>query len=637
MSLRLKLERSAIKLRVAPHIPAQIVGTGGISVTRANGTYTIAPDAGLLGDVVVSGAPTLGQIAFFLDDHTIAGGALNNVDNTSDATKNAAVATLTNKTINGANNTLTVLAGSQLSGQVPLANGGTGANLTDPNADRIMFWDDSAGSTAFLTAGAGLAISGTSITASSSFVDVVTSYSVDNTGVSNTASTFQTAITAIAAAGYVIYIPAGIYNLGSSTLTFPDYAVVLASPNAILRRTVDLSGAAPYSDYTKSMIVIGNYCRWNGGVLDNTAVLATSTSSVTIGAVGTKTFTVAAGLGLTTSTFLRMQSRANAANHMEGTVSSYSGTTLVVGGLFASGSGTFTDWDIMHGSVYQSPMVLHGVTNSIVENARVTGQWYVGITMDGWNLTPSTTLTVNKCVIRNCRAENVHNRGFYIYGNSADCSFENCIVSGNSGVTDYGFNLNPANATGNVNGQIRTKLIGCSVIGTSGQGITFADLCSYCVAESCFVHAMTNSGAVAFYAVKANGQIPQYNRFNNCIASFCASGFYFAGSTFNNASGCSAVVCGTGFAIQPSAGSESQYINISGCEAHASTAAGFLVAGNSVRCNLTGIMAISNATNGVQIDTGAAATLVTGRAFNNTTNNLLDNGTATVKTDLTVA
>ena len=50
---------------------------------------------------------------------------LGSVDNTSDATKNAASATLTNKTINGNNNTLTVL-GSQLSGVIPIANLATG-------------------------------------------------------------------------------------------------------------------------------------------------------------------------------------------------------------------------------------------------------------------------------------------------------------------------------------------------------------------------------------------------------------------------------------------------------------------------------------------------------------------------------
>ena len=36
-------------------------------------------------------------------------------------------------------------------------------NLTDPNADRILFWDDSAGNVDWLTAGSGLTISGTTI------------------------------------------------------------------------------------------------------------------------------------------------------------------------------------------------------------------------------------------------------------------------------------------------------------------------------------------------------------------------------------------------------------------------------------------------------------------------------------------
>ena len=36
----------------------------------------------------------------------------------------------------------------------------------DPNADRIIFWDDSAGGYAFLEAGSGLSIAGTTITAS---------------------------------------------------------------------------------------------------------------------------------------------------------------------------------------------------------------------------------------------------------------------------------------------------------------------------------------------------------------------------------------------------------------------------------------------------------------------------------------
>lgn len=51
---------------------------------------------------------------------------LGNADNTSDATKNAAAVTLTNKTISGADNTLTVRLANDVTGTLPVANGGTG-------------------------------------------------------------------------------------------------------------------------------------------------------------------------------------------------------------------------------------------------------------------------------------------------------------------------------------------------------------------------------------------------------------------------------------------------------------------------------------------------------------------------------
>jgi hypothetical protein len=46
---------------------------------------------------------------------------------------------------------------------VALADGGTGASLTDPNADRIPFWDDSAGAVVFGSVGTNLSIVGTEI------------------------------------------------------------------------------------------------------------------------------------------------------------------------------------------------------------------------------------------------------------------------------------------------------------------------------------------------------------------------------------------------------------------------------------------------------------------------------------------
>lgn len=48
---------------------------------------------------------------------------------------------------------------------VALADGGTGATLVDPNADRIMFWDDSAGQVTWLSSTANLVINGTTLRA----------------------------------------------------------------------------------------------------------------------------------------------------------------------------------------------------------------------------------------------------------------------------------------------------------------------------------------------------------------------------------------------------------------------------------------------------------------------------------------
>jgi len=59
------------------------------------------------------------------------------------------------------------ISGGSVTGitDITLADGGTGASLVDPNADRIMFWDDSAGAVAWLTPGTNLSITATTIDA----------------------------------------------------------------------------------------------------------------------------------------------------------------------------------------------------------------------------------------------------------------------------------------------------------------------------------------------------------------------------------------------------------------------------------------------------------------------------------------
>jgi len=53
-------------------------------------------------------------------------------------------------------------------GLLPLAYGGTGTAFTDPGADRIIFWDDSESTTAWLTPNTGIEISGTNLNVTAS-------------------------------------------------------------------------------------------------------------------------------------------------------------------------------------------------------------------------------------------------------------------------------------------------------------------------------------------------------------------------------------------------------------------------------------------------------------------------------------
>jgi hypothetical protein len=72
---------------------------------------------------------------------------------------------------------------------------------------------------------------------------------------------------------------------------------------------------------------------------------ATSTTSLAI-ATGSTTFTTQSGLALNTASRVRTASHAGNTNYMEGAVTSYSGTTLVVLVDAVGGSGTKNDWDI---------------------------------------------------------------------------------------------------------------------------------------------------------------------------------------------------------------------------------------------------------------------------------------------------
>ena len=151
--------------------PTEVGGT----VTSVGGTGTVN-GLTLTGTVTTSGNLTLGGTLANVDLTSQVTGTLpvaNGGTGVTSSTGTGSVVLSSSPTLTTPNlgtpsaATLTNATGLPLStgvtGQLPLANGGTGASLVDPNADRIFFWDDSAGATTFLTVGSGLQISGTTL------------------------------------------------------------------------------------------------------------------------------------------------------------------------------------------------------------------------------------------------------------------------------------------------------------------------------------------------------------------------------------------------------------------------------------------------------------------------------------------
>ncbi len=175
--------------------------------------------------------------------------------------------------------TLTNATGLPLStgvtGTLPLANGGTGAALTDPNADRILFWDDSAGAMTFLTAGTGLSISGTTITATGSGGTVT---SVGGTGTVNG-----------------ITLTGTVTSSGSLTLGGTLSGVSLSTQ--VTGTLPVANGGTGQTSYTNGQLLIGNT---SGNTLAKATLTAGSGISITNGA-GSITIATTGGGGTVTS------------------------------------------------------------------------------------------------------------------------------------------------------------------------------------------------------------------------------------------------------------------------------------------------------------------------------------------------
>lgn len=130
-------------------------------------------------------------------------------------------------------------AGNINAGTLALARGGTAVALTDPNADRILFWDDSAGQLTWLVPNTGLAISGTNLNLSHLGIDALTDPNADRIMFWDDS------------AGAAAWLTAGAgLTISGTTITGPvaPYTVTRADVANTAAQTTTLSFSVPAND-----------------------------------------------------------------------------------------------------------------------------------------------------------------------------------------------------------------------------------------------------------------------------------------------------------------------------------------------------------------------------------------------------
>ena len=166
----------------------------------------------------------------------------------------------------------TGLSGGATSGSATVALSHLGLeSLSDPNDDQIIFWDDSAGATAFLDIGSGLAISGTTLSSSiTQYADSdargaisVTDSGGDgslaynsSTGVITYTGPSASEVRAHITAGTGVSISSGEVAIGQAVATSSNvtFANVAATGNVTITGNLDVNGTTTTLDTTNSTI-----------------------------------------------------------------------------------------------------------------------------------------------------------------------------------------------------------------------------------------------------------------------------------------------------------------------------------------------------------------------------------------------
>lgn len=182
------------------------------AAASATGTVTsVATGTGLTGGTIT----TTGTVAVATNGITdtllrqsaglsLIGRSANSTGNVADITAGSDFQVLRRSGTSIAFGSISLNQSNAVTGQLSLANGGTGSNLSDPNTDSILFWDDSASAVAWLTPGSGISISGTTISATggSGTVTSVSTGTGLTGGTITTSGTISLANTAVTPGSY---------------------------------------------------------------------------------------------------------------------------------------------------------------------------------------------------------------------------------------------------------------------------------------------------------------------------------------------------------------------------------------------------------------------------------------------------
>ncbi|MBI2644291.1 MAG: hypothetical protein HYW95_02140 [Candidatus Wildermuthbacteria bacterium] len=265
---------------------------------------------------------------------------------------------------------------------VALADGGTGASLTDPNADRILFWDDSESAVTWLAPGNSIAITTTTL---DTIQDIRTSASPQFTGLTLTGNlTFSGAaldiITAsnTAAALDITDGTNAYFVLDTRTATSAVSALTLKAGTA---PTIASAAGAEYTTLTVTPPTITltgttQVTSQMDSILINVPTI-TDSSSVTVDKAATLTIAGAPSAGGSVTITDALSLAVNAGD-------SYFGGNVGIGTTNPEVELTLADTNdfLMHGGTLMTPLGGFGRLENQANNSEAIGSWTLtGVTV----------------------------------------------------------------------------------------------------------------------------------------------------------------------------------------------------------------------------------------------------------------